>query len=57
MKELWFYWSRLFPAPEKPLKAMRKARNLTDYTHAAQTLFRDQDLIPGGHFSAPESAG
>lgn len=57
MKELWFYWSRLFPAPEKPLKAMRKARNLTDYTHAAQALFRDQDLIPGGHFSAPESAG
>lgn len=53
MKELWFYWSQLFPAPEKPLKAMRKARNLTDYTFAAQSLFRDQDLVPGGCFAAP----
>lgn len=53
MKELWSYWSRLFPAPEKPLKAMRKAKSLTDYTYAAQALFRDQDLLPGGQFSAP----
>lgn len=53
MKELWFYWSHLFPAPEKPLKAMRKAKNLTDYTFAAQALFRDQDLVPGGSFAAP----
>lgn len=47
MKELWSYWARLFPAPEKPLKAMRKAKTLTDYTFAAQSLFRDQDLLPG----------
>lgn len=53
MKELWFYWSQLFPAPEKPLKAMRKAKNLTEYTFAAQALFRDQDLLPGGRFTAP----
>ena len=53
MKELWFYWSQLFPAPEKPLKAMRKAKNLTDYTFAAQALFRDQDLLPDGSFTAP----
>ncbi|MDY3014388.1 MAG: tRNA-dihydrouridine synthase family protein [Evtepia sp.] len=51
MKELWFYWSHLFPAPEKPLKAMRKARTLSDYTSAVQGLFRDQDLLPGAHFS------
>ena len=50
MKELWSYWARLFPAPEKPLKAMRKAKTLTDYTFAAQSLFRDQDLLPGAHF-------
>lgn len=53
MKELWFYWSHLFPAPEKPLKAMRKAKSLTEYTFAAQSLFRDQDLLPGGRFTAP----
>lgn len=53
MKELWFYWSHLFPAPEKPLKAMRKAKSLTEYTFAAQALFRDQDLLPGGRFTAP----
>lgn len=51
MKELWFYWSHLFPAPEKPLKAMRKAKTLTDYTFAVQTLFRDQDLLPNAHFT------
>lgn len=53
MKELWTYWSSLFPAPAKPLKAMRKAKNLDDYRHAAQALFRDQDLLPGAHFSSP----
>ena len=53
MKELWSYWARLFPAPEKPLKAMRKAKTLTDYTFAAQSLFRDQDLLPGAHFPPP----
>ncbi len=53
MKELWFYWSHLFPAPEKPLKAMRKAKTLTDYRFAAQAMFRDQDLLPQGKFSAP----
>ena len=53
MKELWFYWSHLFPAPEKPLKAMRKAKTLTDYRFAAHAMFRDQDLLPQGKFSAP----
>lgn len=53
MKELWFYWSQLFPAPEKPLKAMRKARTLVDYTFAAQALFRDQDLVADAGFAAP----
>ena len=53
MKELWFYWSHLFPAPEKPLKAMRKAKTLTDYRFASQAMFRDQDLLPQGKFSAP----
>ena len=50
LKELWFYMSPLFSAPEKPLKAIRKARTLDAYTDAAAALFRDCDLIPGGKF-------
>jgi tRNA-dihydrouridine synthase len=53
MKELWTYWACLFPAPEKHLKAMRKARSLAAYRDAAAALFRDQDLVPGGHFIPP----
>lgn len=52
MKELWFYLSTLFLEPEKPLKAMRKAKTLSDYTFAVDALFRDHDLIPGGRFQA-----
>ena len=52
MKELWFYLSTLFQEPEKPLKAMRKAKTLSDYTFAVDALFRDHDLIPGGRFQA-----
>lgn len=52
MKELWFYQSALFQEPEKPLKAMRKAKTLSDYTFAVDALFRDHDLIPGGRFQA-----
>ena len=50
MKEIWFYMGSLFQGAEKPLKAIRKAKNLDDYTHAAQALFRDASLIPGGKF-------
>ena len=50
-KELWFYTGCLFTNPEKYLKAMRKAKTLTDFTLAVDALFRDQDLKPGGHFS------
>jgi hypothetical protein len=53
MKELWTYWACLFPAPEKYLKAMRKAKSLVVYRDAAAALFRDQDLVPGGHFVPP----
>ena len=50
MKEIWFYMGSMFQGAEKPLKAIRKAKNLDDYTHAAQALFRDASLIPGGKF-------
>lgn len=48
MKELWSYQSALFQAPEKPLKAMRKAKNLAEYTFAVEALFRDHDLADRG---------
>ena len=51
MKELWFYMGMMFQEAHKPLKAIRKAKKLTDYSFAAQALFRDCDLIPGGKFS------
>ena len=50
MKELWFYMGALFDGPDKPLKAIRKARTLDAYLDAANALFRDCDLIPGGKF-------
>ena len=50
MKELWFYMGVMFQGADKPLKAIRKAKSLSDYSFAAQALFRDCDLIPGGKF-------
>lgn len=50
MKELWFYMGAMFQNPEKPLKAMRKAKNLQDYTFAAEALFRDCELLPDNAF-------
>lgn len=50
MKELWFYQSALFESPEEPMKAIRKARTLTDYRFAVDALFRDRDLRPDGYF-------
>lgn len=38
MKELWAYWARLFPAPQKALKAMRKAKSLAEYRVAVQRM-------------------
>lgn len=50
MKELWFYQIALFQDPARHWKAMRKARSLTDYRFAVDALFRERDLVPGGHF-------
>ena len=46
MKELWTYWANLFPAPQKPLKAMRKAKTLADYRAAVQQLVGEQKILP-----------
>ena len=48
MKELWTYWANLFPAPQKPLKAMRKAKTLADYRAAVQRLVGEQEIASAG---------
>lgn len=50
MKELWYYHAALFSDPARYLKAIRKARTLTDYRFAVDALFRDCDLDPTGRF-------
>lgn len=40
MKELWFYMHTLFEHPEKPYKAIRKAKTLRDYEDAVQLLIQ-----------------
>lgn len=50
MKELWYYYAFLFREAGPYLKALRKAKNLTDYRFAADALFHACDLKPGGRF-------
>lgn len=50
MKELWFYHAALFTDPARHLKAIRKAKTLTDYRFAADALLRDCPLNPAGQF-------
>lgn len=38
MKELWFYWSCLFPQETKAYKAIRKARQRVDYEEAVRRM-------------------
>ena len=53
MKELWFYWAPLFAAPEKPLKRIRKAKNLAEYRDGANALFRDHPFQPEAGWHPP----
>lgn len=40
MKELWFYWGRLFPAQERAVLTVKKTRDRISYTAAVNTLLR-----------------
>ena len=51
MKELWFYWSRCFCQPERPLKRIRKAKTIAEYLDGAAALFRDCAFQPEGEVS------
>ncbi len=44
MKEFWFYLSCGFENTDKPLKAIRKAQHLSDYSSAVSAFFRDCEL-------------
>ena len=50
MKELWFYWGRLFMDAEKPVRKIRLAKTIEAYRPAVDRLFEGWDI--GGHFSS-----
>ena len=41
MKELWFYWGKLYQDQEKYLKKIKKAQKLSEYKNAAKWLFTE----------------
>lgn len=53
MKELWFYWACHFPDADKPLKALKKSRDLPSYRAAASALFSQADFDPSARFQGP----
>ena len=46
MKELWFYWFRLFSDSQKLGKQLMKSRNAEEYLAAVATIFQDLELLP-----------
>lgn len=48
MKELWNYWSCLFPEDKKGIKAVRKSRNLVEYRRAAETVLAAEPAEKAG---------
>ncbi|MBR5342279.1 MAG: tRNA-dihydrouridine synthase family protein [Oscillospiraceae bacterium] len=46
MKELWYYWTCLFPGADKQLKALKKSRDLPAYRSAASVIFTSADFDP-----------
>ena len=45
MKDLWTFFGQSFDGAEKYLKAIRKARTVTDYRLAANAIFRTCRVI------------
>ena len=50
MKELWYYWACLFPGAEKPLKVLKKSRDLPAYRSAASAIFTSAEFDPAARF-------
>ena len=46
MKELWFYWLRLFDDSQKLGKQLMKTRSAEEYLLAVSSIFRDLELLP-----------
>ena len=54
LKEFWFYFSCSFEEADKPLKAIRKAQNLSDYNSAVRSFFRQCEVrTPAGFCVKP----
>lgn len=49
MKELWNYWSCLFPEDKKGLKEVRKAKHLSDYRSAAAAVLAAEPAEDGAY--------
>ena len=45
MKELWFYWMRLFADSQKLGKQLLKSRNAEEYQSAVQKIFAELLLL------------
>lgn len=48
MKELWNYWACLFPGDKKGVKALRKAKTLTEYRACARAVLAQEPRKNGG---------
>ncbi len=46
MKELWFYWLRLFADSQKHGKQLMKSRSAEEYLTAVSNIFRDLEILP-----------
>lgn len=51
MKELWFYMAEIFEDAEKPVKKIKKATRMEEYTAVVEALFGESNLIDTPRFS------
>lgn len=50
MKEMWFYMIHMFANHERYAKKINKSQKMGEYQAAVETLFQEQDLVPGAGF-------
>lgn len=50
LKELWYYVNRMFPGADRPLKALNKARSLSEYESAVAAMFGSGRFDPQAAF-------
>jgi tRNA-dihydrouridine synthase len=50
LKEIWYYVNHMFPGADRELKALNKARSLSDYESAVQAIFSSGRFDPAAAF-------